>query len=511
VQCARAIEAPWKVVSATSKIWLYFGVGIASGRRQFLCASAAALATGCLPKPLSSLTDARDRRSVIVIGGGLAGLAIALELVERGYAVKLLEAKSRVGGRILTIRAPWRDGLFVEAGATHVVADPELLALFNKVNVEVERRSRTPALSEVRYYSGKRSVWNERQMPPRAQAWSAEEETLGREGCLDKYFAAAKTLDPEVPLTAASAPLDQLSGSEYLRQRGASPGFIASIDDMIAVGDDATAGMSALYLVQIWAHILRETSLGRGAAKVRGGTDRLTNAIASRLTSQIVREAVVDRIEQRWGAVRVSFTRRGERTSLDVDRVVVAIPSPIVRELSIVPGLSQEKAAALREIRLESVTRAWLATDERFWIARGESGSVESDLPYGGLRDESDGLPGTSGILGVYATRAAARELARLSDDEREARILDHAKALQPGIEHHVVGMESKCWDTDPFQRGAYAWWQPGQITKFGDALARPEGRLHFAGDHTSQRPGFMHGALASARRVVLEIEAADR
>jgi monoamine oxidase len=448
---------------------------------------------------------------VIVVGGGLAGLTIALELVERGYQVTLLEAKPRVGGRILTIRAPWRDGLFVEAGATHVVADPDLLALFQKLNVEIEKRPRTSGLAEVRYYAGHRTTWNEGQTPPRALAWSAEEQALGREGCLDKYFAAATTLDPESPLTAASASLDTMTGAEYLRQQGASPGFIASIDGMIAVGDDATAGMSALYLVQIWAHVLRETALGRGGGKVRGGTDRLTNAIASRLTSQIVREAVVDRVEHRWGAVRVSFTRRGERTTLDAGRVVFAIPPPVMRQLSIGPGLSEEKRTAFRELPLESVTRAWLATDERFWIARGQSGSIESDLPYGGLRDESDGLPGTSGILGVYATGAPARELARWSDDERDARILEHAKTLQPGIEHHVVSMASKCWDSDPFQLGAYAWWRPGQITQFADALARPEGRLHFAGDHTSQRPGFMHGALASARRVVLEIEAADR
>jgi len=55
------------------------------------------------------------------------------------------------------------------------------------------------------------------------------------------------------------------------------------------------------------------------------------------------------------------------------------------------------------------------------------------------------------------------------------------------------------------------AWFKTGQLADWGPALAGPEGRIHFAGDHTSHRPGFMHGAVASAKRVVAEIEEAQR
>jgi len=69
----------------------------------------------------------------------------------------------------------------------------------------------------------------------------------------------------------------------------------------------------------------------------------------------------------------------------------------------------------------------------------------------------------------------------------------------------------SKSWDEDPLQKGAYAEFSPGQITTLVPELARVEGRVHFAGDQLSHRPGFMHGALASARRVVKEIVERDR
>jgi monoamine oxidase len=445
-----------------------------------------------------------------VVGGGLAGLAAALELTERGYAVTLLEAKARAGGRIFTIRPPWRDGLFVEAGATFVVPEPDLVALFRKLNVELETRPRTRGLAEVRFIANQRTVYRDGEGPPSGQNWSPAERALGTEGCLAKYFAVASSIDPLAPLPVALAPLDAQTAAEFLRQQGASPGFISHVDGMLALGDLGVEGMSALSLLQIWASVQREVQLRQGAFKVRGGTDRLTAAIAAKLADKVVLEAAVDRVEQTDRGARVSFLRRGERATLEAGRVILAIPAPVLRSLDIAPGLSPAKRQALEQLSLESVTRAWIATDERFWITRGEAGDVESDLPFGGLRDESDGLPGTSGILGIYATRAPARELASLADEARDARLLEYAEKLQPGVKDHVINMASKSWDSDPFQRGAYAWYKPNQLTAFGDALARVEGPLHFAGDHTSYRPGFMHGALASARRVVREITAAD-
>jgi hypothetical protein len=46
----------------------------------------------------------------------------------------------------------------------------------------------------------------------------------------------------------------------------------------------------------------------------------------------------------------------------------------------------------------------------------------------------------------------------------------------------------------------------PGEMNAILPVASMPESRLHFAGCHTSPRPGFMHGAIASAKRVVAEI-----
>jgi monoamine oxidase len=185
---------------------------------------------------------------------------------------------------------------------------------------------------------------------------------------------------------------------------------------------------------------------------------------------------------------------------------VFAIPPTLLRAMPVTPAFSSEKQRALNELELESVTRIWLETDRRFWLERGESGRVETDLALGALRDESEGYPGAAGMLGIYATRAEARRLAGLCESERIQAALAHAELAHPGTRRHFVVGASKSWDDDPFQRGAYAYFKPGQIRALGPHLGRAEGRCHFCGDHTSQRPGFLHGALASAWRVVAEL-----
>jgi monoamine oxidase len=335
-----------------------------------------------------------------------------------------------------------------------------------------------------------------------------EDEKLGHQGRMKKYFPESETFDPSLPLPTGLLHLDRLSGAELLRQRGASPGFVASIDDMLGVGDDGIEGMSALALMQEWAEILREIRLG-GNGRIVGGCDRLPEAIARRLGERVLYGAEVRRIEQDATGVRVAFRRGGEEQWLAAaDHVILAIPPPLLAKLDVRPALPADKQRAVREISLESVTRAWAQTATRFWLQRGEAGRVDTDSPLGAVRDEGEDLAGAGGMLGLYVKRAESRRLAGLSEDLRQRAVVEFLEQAHPGVKQSLVAFASKCWSSDPFQQGAYAYFKVGQLTSLGPALARPEGRLHFAGDHASHRPGFMHGALAAADRVVAEISA---
>src|SRR4030095_14939196 len=93
---------------------------------------------------------------VIVVGAGMAGLATALGLIEKGHDVTVLEARTRPGGRVHTIREPFADGLYAEGGAMQVF-DSQLRVqrYIQQFGLEIDPIRPAPAIS-VRHIMGKR-------------------------------------------------------------------------------------------------------------------------------------------------------------------------------------------------------------------------------------------------------------------------------------------------------------------------------------------------------------------
>ncbi|MEJ7728428.1 MAG: NAD(P)/FAD-dependent oxidoreductase [Polyangiaceae bacterium] len=502
------------------------GARATASRRSFLCAGAALLAGGCVssaeerppPAPARPRIEGGRRLDggrVVVVGGGLAGLAVAFELRRRGREVVVLEAQSRVGGRILTVRQPMPEGQRVEAGATHVVGDPDLLALAEAAGIPVEARPRPPQparpLGQVVLRGGKRRVYpDEDHVPPDAEL-TAEETALGFEGRLRRFIPDAATLDPyTVRFGPQHLALDRVLAADYLREQGASPGLVAGYDQAFGVGD-GLAHTSALSLVRDVANLLRERTL-KGGGRFAGGSDGLPVALAAKLGDQgVIREAAVRRIVRAGAELSVTFERRGKTEVLGASRVVCAVPSPVLGEIDIAPPLPPVLRRAMAELRLTAVTRVWIVANRRVWLERGEAGTADTDTWIGRVRDETEAQSGLAGVLGLYRSGASAREMDKVfnrGDGLSGKVVMDAMERVHPGLRETTRHVLSKSWEEDECQRGAYAAFAPGQLTGYGPFAWAPVGALHFAGDHTSHRPGFMHGAVSSAKRVLGEIEA---
>ncbi len=480
-------------------------------RRSFLLGSAATLglsSLGCrAPRP----APPRSRR-VVIVGAGLSGLAVAHELVKRGLEVLVLEATRVPGGRIRTIRS-FRDGLFAEAGATHVVGDPDLMALIEDCGVE-QTSYKKQKLARIRVRRGERQVFAPGTPMPEDQSLSAEEQSLGEDGRWQRYLALVEQIDPRSHAWSGElASIDRVTGGDWLRAMGASPGFIAGIDGMVPVGDGIES-ISALSLVRDLAS-MRAEMRGLGAqtlGRIAGGTDHLPRAIAGRLGDRVVYGTDVLKIEHdRDGAIVVAADRTGTQR-IAAARVVLTMPFPVLRRLVVAPGWSPAKQRAISALGMTSVTRIWVESNRRFWNERGESGTAETDLEIGRVRDESEGQPARGGLLGAYLTGRAARRWGALDRARLLETAVDELERVHPGTREHHVGGDCVVWDRERFAAGAYPCFAPGHLTEHAAAAAAPEGVIHFAGDGTSHRPGFMHGAVASAKRVVAEIlEAAPR
>ena len=80
---------------------------------------------------------------------------------------------------------------------------------------------------------------------------------------------------------------------------------------------------------------------------------------------------------------------------------------------------------------------------------------------------------------------------------------------VHPGLRDHLEGAVSKVWLADPWAGGSGALPSPGQMTTICVGIERPEGRVHFAGEHTSRLPYWMQGALQSGVRAAKEVNEA--
>lgn len=445
-----------------------------------------------------------QQKRVIVLGGGLSGLSAALDLVNAGFDVTILEARSRPGGRVFTMREPFSDGLYAEAGAARIQDTHEwTLKYVKQFNLTLDPFFPTEG-AFVTYIKGKRIVSpfpKRPDIPDLPLDFSEAEKKLGLFPSQGKYlFSQLSALGDGVNIDWNADAIKQLELSlpDYLKKQGASDALI----QMIGFGHDLSA-MSALMM-------LRDAALGAKTKvfyKIRGGNDLLPKAFAAKLSDRIEYGAQVQKIEQNEGEVRAHFLRADKMHTVTGDYLICTLPLPVMRRVEVAPLLSAQKRDAINEIEYFSMARVHLQSKKRFWTERGENGFASSDDPLD-VWDYTRNQPGTRGILGTYISGRMGARIAFQTPAEREDTILEMMERIHPGIRENFEVSGSHAWLTDPWSMGAGAEFRAGQMTKYEPYLALPEGRIHFAGDHTSPWNGWMNGAIQSGERAAFEIKA---
>ena len=464
-------------------------------RRAFL---QSAIALPALLSLQRAVTKPRGR--VVVLGAGLAGLAAAHELDAAGFDVTILEARGRPGGRVYTMRAPFSDGLYADAGAARIQDSHTFTLRFVKqFGLTLEPFFPTSG-ARVTFVAGKRFsgpvAIGDIPLP-----FSEEERKLGIPGSLNKYLFSHLAELGDV--SSASWPAQDLSRfevsiDEFCRRQGATPGFIR----MIALGHDLT-GMSTL-------QFLRDAALGSSTKmwfKIRGGNDLLPKAFAASLSERIRYGSPVVRVEQDDNSVRVVYLRSDSPVTLVGDYIVCTLPPGVLRRVHIAPALSSAKQSAVTQVGSLAMARVFLQSRERFWLSRGETGWAASDDPMD-IWDYTRDQPGRRGILGAYLSGRMALHVSALDRGARGPFIRERMERVHPGITEHAEVSASHSWIADRWALGAGVAFDAGQLSAHYQSLRRPEGRIHFAGEHTSPWSGWMNGGIESGLRAAAEITA---
>ncbi len=445
-------------------------------RREFL--------QGLLASPLGAVA-ATKRRRVIIIGAGLSGMVAAEELRAAAFDVTILEATSRPGGRVHTLREPFSDGIYAEAGAGRIPSTHDLTLHYVK-QFNLSLVPFYPTGREVYFIKGQRTFADAAH--PFASLDGLEEQYLG-----EAQREVGRIPAKDWPTPAVLKAYGAISIEQFLKAKGATDEQI----EFLVSGYQSEAALD--FLRDLASHQAPKLS------KIVGGNDLLPRAFAAKLHDNIIYGAQVVKMAQDADEVNVTFLQSGLTRSMQADYLICAIPFTVLRNIEVRPAFSERKQAAIQKMTYGAVSRVYLQTRNRFWAQEGATGFATVDRAMEVWNPTWNQL-GSRGLLMAYAYEHLAREIAAQSPEERVGKMLDYFDQVYPGTKENFEVGTSWVWDEQPFQKGAYCVYQPGELDSMLAAAMMPEKRILFAGEHCSSHPAWMQGALESGLRAAAAI-----
>ena len=245
-----------------------------------------------------------------------------------------------------------------------------------------------------------------------------------------------------------------------------------------------------------------------------GGNDQLPKALARALGDRVTYNSPVVRLAHGKDGVTVTVRSRAGQHEVRADHCICTLPFPLLRQVEIAPAFSELKMQAIQSYGLGAVSRVYFQTKTRFWRndplgALGGLNMVGTDTPAERIWNTSQLQPDpVMGMLQSYMFDENALAFARIASHERErvAASTRRVAAFLPELPNQVVASYCKEWHEDPWQKGAFGLVPPDQFKWMWPAARRAEGRVHFAGEHTSVWTAYQNGALESAERCVQEV-----
>jgi monoamine oxidase len=431
---------------------------------------------------------------VVVIGAGFSGLASAFELSRAGYDVTVVEARNRIGGRVITF-SDLVPGKTVEGGAELIGTNhPAWLAYARQFGLEFLDVSEEDAEAPI-VLGGTRLT-------------AADAEALWEE--MEAAFGAivgdAAAIDADRPwLSSDASALDRRTLGSAIDSLAASPRCRAAMRTMM----EADNGV-----VTDWQSYLANLAMVKGGGlerywdetevyRCKGGNQQL----ATKLAAAVGQARVVTRMPVRAIVTddRLAHVRLADGRVLEAEHVILTAPPSVWNKMAFEPGLPASLAP-----QMAANVKCLIALRGPFWRRARLAPDLLSDGPVNLTWHGTDGQPGPGEALVAFSGGPAADEC-RDWGPQRMERYLAELETVYRAIRPNYIRARFMDWPGDAWARGSYSFPAPGQVTAQGPALYEGLGRLHFAGEYTSYAfMGYMEGALNSGARVARQIAERD-
>jgi len=487
-------------------------------RRELLVAGAGVASTALVCDPALSLARSLTSRTALriaIVGGGLAGLSCAYRLwnaiPNRPLASTVYEANpQRAGGRCWTLRDYFDAGLSTEHGGAFLNSDQRAVRhLAHELGLQQEQVDG----GELR--SGEAVYLIDGQPYTFAQA-SSDWKHFG--------YAVFERARRASEGRAGAAALDAQSVTEWLEgtEIGTSSRFgkLMLADAVTENGGDPEA-MSALDLVELVTPTRSHLNPAGDDERfhILGGNDQLVSGMLERLPPSTLQlgERLISLRANGDGSSTLAFESGAATRTVKADVVVLALPFTMLRQVDLSrSGLSPAKLRVIDTFAMGSNAKIHVELERKVWPELGYNGVAYSEwdgfccawddsVPLGADASPAlyvgfpGGRTGLSGLTGAAHGPAPAGDVSWL---------LAQLEQLFPGITATYTGRAYEDhWALDPYTLGAYSYLGVGQATSYGRLAAQAEGKVHFAGEHTStENEGFLDGAVESGERAAREI-----
>ena len=443
-----------------------------------------------------------ESADVLIVGAGLAGLTAARELIAAGHSVLVLEARDRVGGRI--VNEDIGDGKIVEMGGQWAgPTQDKLYALAAEFGIGTFPTYDTG--KKVLHFNGKRGTYTGT-IPRINPAVLAD---IGQAQA--RLEALAKKVPTDAPWTAPNAAkLDGQTFETWARRNTAT----RSARTLLALGAEAVfaaepADVSMLHVL-FYSHSggsfqrLIDTTGGAQQDRFAGGSALIPERLAASLGAVVRLESPVTGIAVAGGKVAAT-TPAGQ---FEGRRIVVTTPPHLAGRIEYAPQLPGWRDQLTQRAPMGSVIKTQVIYDEPFWRAEGLCGQATGD--GAGSRVVFDNSPpdGSPGILLAFLEGDEARRLGREPAAIRRQAVVDSLARYFGPRAAKPAGYRELDWQQEKWSGGCYGTLFGANVwTRYGPALRSPAGPIHWAGTETATVwAGYMEGAIRSGERVAAEV-----
>jgi len=479
-------------------------------RRRFTHTALAttAFATGISAFVENAWAQAAPPR-IAVVGAGIAGLQAAYRLQQANLEATVYEAKARVGGRIQSLVDGIGPGLVVDLGGSFINSDhTDMLTLAQAFDLKLFNRDAQVAefgLPRTAYFF-------------EGQARSEAEVADSLRPLAAQIGSDAALVDEDFERFAPR--FDRLSVSDYLdihADKIPEPYIRTLVEHSIrseyGVEPEQSSALQLLFnLPVVDGNTVEVLGNSDELFVVEGGSARIIEALASALGPRVRTGMVLARVDRRGGEFVLTF-RGGQVVAADY--VVLAIPLSALRRVALNVPLPPAFRRFVASVDLGTNEKVFAGFSEKVWLSTESFvQDLWSDLGFLQAWDETQRQADRpDGALTFYLGGRAVEDTRALVAEQLGATFVRRLEAAVSGSREAASGEFLRTrWAQDPFVRGGYTSFRPGQLTEFGrflyieseDPAERQEarfGNLLFAGEHLSDAfYGYMNGAAETGR-----------